>query len=137
MQANAQGLTVDDILKTLNVYQGDGFERIVHRFAKSIQIVVPTDDKFVKRPPDLEQLQLRNNKGQIVRLSSVATVRASEESRAISRLDLQPMVEITANPVAGVSPAQIRMVCDTAFAELRRELKLAAEYRLTWLQDVP
>jgi len=46
-------------------------------------------------------------------------------------------VEITAGPEAGVPLDQGRKVCETLAEEVRKELRLSAEYRLTWLQEMP
>ena len=53
------------------------------------------------------------------------------------RLDLNPMVEVTANPAAEVSLVECRTLCEKWFEQVRTESGLAAEYRLTWLQHIP
>jgi hypothetical protein len=47
------------------------------------------------------------------------------------RLNGQPMVEMTANAAAGVSLAETRTLCETLAREIRAELRLPADYRLT------
>jgi hypothetical protein len=44
---------------------------------------------------------------------------------------------VTANPAAGVPLADARALCEKAVEEVRRELKLPAQYRLTWLGEAP
>jgi hypothetical protein len=52
-------------------------------------------------------------------------------------LDGRPMVAILANPESGVSPAQVPTLCTTLMAEVHKELRLSAEYCLSWLQELP
>ena len=47
----------------------------------------------------------------------------------------KPMIEIGAIPAAGTSPGQVRSRCETLAEEVRKELGLSGEYRLTWLQE--
>jgi hypothetical protein len=53
------------------------------------------------------------------------------------RLDLRPMVEMTANPAAEVSLVESRTLCEKLFEQVRTESRLSAQYRLTWLQEIP
>jgi RNA polymerase sigma factor (sigma-70 family) len=53
------------------------------------------------------------------------------------RLDLRPMVELTANSAAEVSLVECRTLCEKLFEQVRTESRLPAEYRLTWLQEIP
>jgi hypothetical protein len=50
---------------------------------------------------------------------------------------LKPAVEISANPAAEVSLEQARTLSGTQFEEVRRALRLPAEYRLIWLREIP
>jgi hypothetical protein len=47
------------------------------------------------------------------------------------------MVRVTANPAAGLSPAQARALCETHLEQLRQDSRLPGEYRLGWLHDMP
>jgi multidrug efflux pump subunit AcrB len=57
--------------------------------------------------------------------------------RLLARLDLMPMVEVTANPAAEVSLVESRALCEKLFEQTRTASRLPAEYRLTWLQHIP
>jgi hypothetical protein len=48
-----------------------------------------------------------------------------------------PVVEITTNPAADVSLVETRKLCETVFDQMRKELRLPTEYKLTWLQEIP
>ncbi len=57
--------------------------------------------------------------------------------RLLARLDLMPMVEVTANPAAEVSLVESRTLCEKLFEQVRMRSRLQADYRLTWLQHIP
>jgi multidrug efflux pump subunit AcrB len=69
----------------------------------------------------------------MVSLSSLVTVRRVEGPEVIERLDLCPAIGITANPAAGVSISEARILCESLAEELRKELGL--QCRLIWVQD--
>ncbi len=70
----------------------------------------------------------------MVPLATLVKVRQVEAPAVLDFLDLQPMVEITANPASGVSLDQARKICTLLADGIRKELGLPAEYRLTWLR---
>jgi multidrug efflux pump subunit AcrB len=82
---------------------------------------------------DIEKLKIRNARGQMVPLSAFARLHETEAPTALDFLDLWPMVEITANPKPGVSADQWRRLCESLAEEVRKETRLSAEYRVTWL----
>ena len=59
------------------------------------------------------------------------------EARRSPFLDGSPMLEVTTNFGAGETVEGIRRFCEAQAEEARKELRLSAEYRLTWLQDIP
>jgi multidrug efflux pump subunit AcrB len=83
---------------------------------------------------DVGKLQVRNARGQMIPLGAFVRVREVEAPEALDFLDGRPMVEVTANPAAGVAPARARTQCETLAEEVRKELRLSAAYRLRWLR---
>lgn len=73
----------------------------------------------------------------MVALGSVATLQEAESPRALDFLDLRPMVELTANAGPEVTIAAGRELCEKLAEEVRKDIGLAAAYRLTWLHDLP
>jgi multidrug efflux pump subunit AcrB len=136
-KAGSQGVAMQDIFRTLEVSLGSTYINDSNRFGRTWQVVVQTDDKFRKRLEDLKQIKLRNDQGQMIPLASVAAVKTRNAPGAIIRLDLRPMVEITANPAAEVSRVQARTLCETLLEQIRKESRLSTEYRITWLQEIP
>jgi multidrug efflux pump subunit AcrB len=97
------------------------------------QVTVKPDPTALGVPEEVKSLRVRDAKGRWVQLSELVAVREVLAPAAVERLNLRPMVAITANPAPGVSLAQARALCEARAEEVRRELGLSAEYRLTWL----
>ncbi len=112
------GVAVQDITRTIEVYSGPR----------------PGNTGAGDWAKDLGNLHVRNVEGQMVPLSTLVKVRRVEAPAMLDFLDLQPMVEITANLEPGVSLDQARKICTLLADGLRKEMGLSAEYRLTWLR---
>jgi multidrug efflux pump subunit AcrB len=135
--AQDRGVAKDDLLKTLQVYFGSLDVNDFNRFGRTWQVTVQAKPELRMQIEDIKQLKVRNVNGEMVPLSAFVALRETEAAAAIHRLDFQPMVEITANPVSSLSLAQARTLCENLAEEVRKELRLSAEYRLTWLQEMP
>ncbi len=83
------------------------------------------------RPAREEIVQtIRTRLGEVV-----LDVSETKGPAALCRLDGKPMVEITANLAAGMTPTEARSLCESLAEEVRKELELPREYRLTWMQE--
>jgi multidrug efflux pump subunit AcrB len=129
-QLKGRGVAAADVMNTLQTYLGGAALNDFNRFGRTWQVVLSAERK---QADDLKQLKVRNNKGEMVALSAVMTIRGVEGPEVVEHLDGMAMVSITANPAAGVSLAEARALCERLAEQVRRELSLSAEYRLTWL----
>jgi multidrug efflux pump subunit AcrB len=134
--AARMGVSLRDVFNTLNTYLGSGHVNDFDRFGRTWQVVVQGDPRFREKAEEIRKLQVRNSKGDMVPLAALLKVREFQAPRVLDRLNLRPAVKITANPAPGTSLAEARKRCDTFAEEVRRELRLPAEYRLTWLQEL-
>jgi multidrug efflux pump subunit AcrB len=136
-KCQARGVKPRDVFDTLQVYLGSYYVNDFNRFGRTWQVVVQADARFRADAETIKRLKVRNAKGEMVPLAALLEVREIRAPRALDRLDGRPMVEVTANPAAGVSLARARALCESLAEEVRRELRLPAEYRLTWLRELP
>jgi multidrug efflux pump subunit AcrB len=130
--AKALGVERNDIMNTLQVFFG-GLE--LSSSGRIFQIKLQTPGEFRTHPDDIQQLKVRNSQGNMVPLSALVTLRETTGPTIEARLNGQPMVEMTANPKAGTTLAEARKLCETLAGDVRAELRLPADYRLTWLDD--
>jgi multidrug efflux system membrane fusion protein len=132
-KCRAMRISPSDVFDTLQIYLGSYYVNDFNRFGRTWQITVqavPRKDQV----KDLQSLKVRNTKGDMVPLATIMTLREMDGPLALDRLDSKPMMEITANLAPDVSPEQVRTLCRKLADEVRRELRLPASYRLSWLK---
>jgi multidrug efflux pump subunit AcrB len=130
----ALGIKVSDIFSTLQVYFGSYYVNNFNEFGRTWQVNVQADQKFRAKVSDIRQLQVRNNKGQMVRLGTLLDVRDYEGPVMIMRYNMYSATAITGNTLPGTSSGQaIDMMQAIADKELPRSM--AYDWtELTYLQ---
>jgi len=130
------GISVQEAFKALQTLMGDFYVNDFNRFGRTWQVVVQMDAPTRGKREALELAKVRDRNGDLVPLAKHVKLREQTvESR--ERLNGEPTAQVTANPAAGVPLADARALCEKAVEEVRRELKLPAQYRLTWLGEAP
>jgi|GEM_PF-71604 len=133
-KAAALGVPLHEIFTTLQVYSDAYRVNDFHRFGRTWRVEVRSGAGAGDQPKDIAKLTIRNARGQQVPLNALVALRETQGPAALHFLDLWPMVEITANPASGVPVHEARRLCETLAEEVRNELRLTAEYRLSWLE---
>jgi multidrug efflux pump subunit AcrB len=67
----------------------------------------------------------------MIPLSAIATVRMTNGPKAVERLDMYSMFEISGNPAPGVALKDARAICERIAKE-----ELGQGFRLVWLSDI-
>jgi RND family efflux transporter MFP subunit len=129
------GVTIQDVFTTLQVFGGAQSVGDFHRFGRTWRVEVRAERGSGEWAKDFKRLKVRSREGQMVPLTALARVRAVAVPLALDFLDGLPMLEITANRGVGVTVEEVRKLCETEAEAVRKELRLPAAYRLTWLQD--
>ena len=62
-----------DLFSTLQIYFGSYYVNNFNEFGRTWQVNVQADPQFRNQVPDVRQLQVRNNQGQMVRLATLMT----------------------------------------------------------------
>jgi multidrug efflux pump subunit AcrB len=132
-RARALGVALEDINNTLRAAFGAATVNEGNGFGRTWQVHVQLGERAADWAEGVGKLEVRNNQGQRVRLGTLAAAHVMEAPASIHLLDRLPMVEITANPAAGVSLTEARALCANLAEEVRQELSLSQDYGLTWL----
>jgi multidrug efflux pump subunit AcrB len=88
-----------------------------------------------KQVEELKRLKVRNDQGEMVAVSTLVKAQLIEAPVAADRFDGKPMAPITANPAPDVPIAEARALCEKLARDVREELQLSADYRLSWLHE--
>jgi multidrug efflux pump subunit AcrB len=133
-KCEALGVSVADVFSTLQIYLGSYYVNNFNEFGRTWQVNVQADPKFRDKVPDVRQLQVRNNQGQMIRLATLLDVRDTSGPVMIMRYNMYTAAAITGDSAPGTSSGQAVELAQTiAMDEL--PLSMALEWTdLAYLQ---
>jgi multidrug efflux pump len=102
----ALGVNVSDVFNTLQVYVGSFYVNNFNEFGRTWQVNVQADPQFRDRIPDVRQLQVRNNRGQMIRLATLMDIRDTSGPVMVMRYNLYSAAAITGEAAPGTSSGQ-------------------------------
>ncbi len=105
-KAKLEGISISELFNTLQVYLGSLYVNDFNRFGRTWQVNVQGDSSFRKQLDDLSGLRVRNDRGGMVPLGSVAQIRDVSGPVMITRYNLYPAAAINLNAAPGTSSGQ-------------------------------
>jgi hydrophobe/amphiphile efflux-1 (HAE1) family protein len=119
-QAKTMGISISEVFDTLQVCLGSLYVNDFNRFGRTWQVTVQADANYRKQVEDIKQLKVRNERGAMVPLGSVTSVRAASGPVMICRYNMYPAAAINGNPAPGVSSGEaIDQMAAAAGGQLR------------------
>ena len=91
------GVSVSDLFTTLQINLGSYYVNNFNEFGRTWQVNVQADQQFRDRVPDIRQLQVRNNQGQMIRLGTLIDVRDTSGPVMVMRYNLYSATAVTGN----------------------------------------
>src|SRR4029077_12700786 len=133
-KCQALGISVADLFNTLQVYFGSYYVNNFNEFGRTWQVNVQADPQFRSQVPDVRELQVRNNQGQMVRLGTLLEVRDTSGPVMVMRYNMYSSAAITGEGAAGTSSGQaVALMQEIANQEMPRAM--ASEWtELAYLQ---
>jgi multidrug efflux pump len=129
-KAKAQGVALNDLFETMQVYLGSLYVNDFNRFGRTYQVNAQADMRFRLEPDDILQLKVRNAAGDMIPLGSFVTLEQSAGPSLVMRYNGYPTAEITGGPAPGFSSGQAQAL----IAEIaERELPNGLSYEWTEL----
>jgi multidrug efflux pump len=105
-KCKTMGVAMNDVFETLQVNLGGMYVNDFNQFGRTWQVNAQADTPFRMQPEDVRRLQVRNDKGQMVPLGTVAVVEPSGGPFSITRYNMYPAVSINGGALPGVSSGQ-------------------------------
>ncbi len=119
----ALGVPVSELFNTLQVYLGSYYVNNYNEFGRSWQVNIQADQKFRADARDIRQLQVRNNQGQMIKLSTLMDVRNTSGPVMVMRYNMYSSTAITGSPAPGTSSGDaIALMEEIARQELPRSM---------------
>jgi multidrug efflux pump len=111
-KAKSQGISLDDVHGTLQVYLGSAYVNDFSFQNRSWQVNVQAEPESRMQTRDIGSLKVRNAQGVAVPLSTLLTVKDTSGPAIVNRYKLYPSAEITGSTAPGVSSGQGVMIMD-------------------------
>jgi multidrug efflux pump len=125
----ALGVPVSEVFNTLQVYLGSYYVNNFNEFGRSWQVNIQADQRFRGDAKDIRQLQVRNNKGQMIRLGTLLDVSNTSGPVSVTRYNMYAATAITGNPAPGTSSGQaIALMQEIADQELQSVRSMAPDW---------
>jgi multidrug efflux pump len=116
-KAKTHGVAINDIFDTLQVYLGSLYANDFNRFGRTYQVNVQADQQFRLEPEQIGQLKVRNNRGEMVPLSTFVKVSDSAGPDRVMHYNGFLTAEINGAAAPGYSSGQ----AEAAIAKLLNE----------------
>jgi multidrug efflux pump len=107
-KAMAQGVPLNEIFDTMQVYLGSLYVNDFNRFGRTYQVNAQADMPFRLEPEDIRALKVRNAPGEMVPLARSSRSRRRAGPIASMRYNGYPSAEINGGPAPGTRPAKPR-----------------------------
>jgi multidrug efflux pump len=108
-----QGIEMSEVFQTLQVFLGSRYVNDFNLFDRSWQVVVQADSKFRDNLEDVKSLKVRNRRGQMVPLGSVAQVQERPGPLVLTRYNMYPAAAINGSAAQGVSSSAAREMIES------------------------
>jgi multidrug efflux pump len=105
-KAKAQGVPLQNLFETMQIYLGSLYVNDFNRFGRTFQVVAQADAPFRDRLDDITRLKTRNAKGEMVPLGSLVKVKETHGPDRAMRYNGYPAAELSGGPAPGVGTAQ-------------------------------
>jgi multidrug efflux pump len=118
-KAKSQGVALQDIFDTMQIYLGSLYVNDFNLFGRTYQVNAQSEPRFRMHAEDIARLKTRNAAGDMIPLGSFVTVRPSAGPDRVMHYNGYPTAEISGAPGPGYSSGQAQVAME---ALARREL---------------
>ncbi len=123
-KAKSLGVSLNALNNTLQVYLGSMYVNNFNAFGRSWQVVLQADQRFRSRVEGINQLQVRNEQGQMVPLGTLVRLHDASGPVMITRYNLYAAAPILGGALPGLSSGQaIRLMEELANQNLARSMR--------------
>ncbi|MDB6055087.1 MAG: transporter, hydrophobe/amphiphile efflux family [Verrucomicrobiales bacterium] len=106
LKAKLQGVPLQNLYETMQIYLGSLYINDFNRFGRTFQVVAQADAQFRDKPSDITRLKTRNAAGQMIPLGTLVKVKEAYGPDRAMRYNGYPAAEINGGPAQGRSSGQ-------------------------------
>jgi multidrug efflux pump len=115
-KCKTMGVPLSDVFEALQVYLGGYYTNDYNQFGRTWQVNLQADSGFRARPEDVKQLKVRNAKGEMVPLGTLAKVEDSSGPVLVNRYNMYPAAGINggwdSRTSSGQAMAKVQALAD-------------------------
>jgi multidrug efflux pump len=97
------GLSIPEVFNTMQIYLGSAYINDFNMFGRTYQVIAQADSQYRDTPEDIAQLQIANNRGEMVPLGSVMSISESYGPVAAQRYNGFRSADLLGGPAPGYS----------------------------------
>ncbi|OXY83151.1 efflux RND transporter permease subunit [Oceanimonas doudoroffii] len=116
-QAMLQGIPLEQVFDTLQIYLGSLYVNDFNLFGKTYQVNAQADAEYRVDPEQILRLKVRNAAGNMVPLGSVLTVESTIGPDRVMHYNGYPTAELNGNPAPGYSSDQAQQAIERILNE--------------------
>ncbi|HXI28453.1 MAG TPA: efflux RND transporter permease subunit, partial [Vicinamibacterales bacterium] len=116
-KALKQGVDVKDVYRTIQAFMGGSFVNYFNRFGRQWQVYVEAEGAYRDRAENVGEFYVRNNKGEMVPLSSLTRIESRTGPEFTMRYNLYRAAQIIGSAAPGYSSAQAMTALESVFVE--------------------
>ena len=102
-KAKAQGIALSEIFMTLQTQLGSAYINDFSKFGRSYQVRLQAESEYRTGPADLSRFFVRNNKGEMVPLTTVATLSPVLGPNSLKHYNMFRSANVSGQAAAGLS----------------------------------
>src|SRR5436309_4105106 len=106
VKAKQQGVPLQNLFETMQIYLGSLYVNDFNRFGRTYQVIAQADAQFRDRPEAITRLKTRNAKDQMVPLGTLVKVTENHGPDRAMHYNGYPAAEINGGPAPGFSSGQ-------------------------------
>jgi len=106
VKAKTQGVPLQNLFETMQIYLGSLYVNDFNRFGRTYQVIAQADAPFRDKPEAITRLKTRNAQGQMVPLGTLVKVNEAYGPDRAMRYNGYPAAEINGGPAPGYSSGQ-------------------------------
>ena len=116
-KAKQLGVPLETIYQTLQINLGSYYVNDFNQFGRTYQVRVQADAPFRSHAEDIAQLKVRNDKGEMIPLSSLMRVKDSYGPDRVQRYNAYVAADLNGGPAPGVSSGEAQAEMDKILKE--------------------
>lgn len=117
-KAKAMGIQLSDIFLTLQAQLGSYYINDFSKFGRNYRVIIQAESEFRQEPDDLLHFFVRNKDGEMVPLSTLATLTPTQGPTAINRFNLFRSATISGEAAPGFSSGDALAAMKTLSGQL-------------------